>query len=170
MRIAPRPLREYPFYVRPLFWLQRRKYGTPLDAALLWARSPRLFLGFSLLHGLINRLSSPVAPALRSLVAVRVSQLNACGFCVDLNSAMLLKRGVSETKAAAVALWRSSPLFDDRERAALAWCEAATLGGDAYDTAFETLRRHFAEDDIVELTALVAVGYLMMPHVVVLAA
>ena len=109
-----------------------------------------------MLHGLINRLSSPVAPALRSLVAVRVSQLNACGFCVDLNSAMLLKRGVSETKAAAVALWRSSPLFDERERAALAWCEAATLGGDAYDTAFETLRRHFAEDDIVELTALVA--------------
>jgi alkylhydroperoxidase family enzyme len=62
------------------FWNQRRKYGTVLDAALLWARAPRLFLGVATLYGMIDRRSSPIEPALRSLLTVRVSQLNGCSF------------------------------------------------------------------------------------------
>jgi AhpD family alkylhydroperoxidase len=108
MRIAAKPLRRYPFYLRPFFWNQRRKYGEVLQSALLWARSPKLFLGVAVLYGMIDRRTSPIDPALRSLVTVRVSQINACPFCVDLNSATLLKRGVSMEKVEALEGWRQS--------------------------------------------------------------
>ena len=98
MRLAPKPVGRVAWYLRPFFWNQRRKYGAALDAALLWARAPRLFLGVALLYGMIDRKSSPLAPALRSLVTVRISQINHCSFCVDINSATLLKRGVSLEK------------------------------------------------------------------------
>lgn len=157
MHIAPRPERSCPWYLRPFFWNQRRKYGRVLEAALLWARAPRLFLGVALLYGMIDRRSSPIDPALRSLVTVRVSQLNGCAFCVDLNSATLLKRGISEEKAAALRAWRESALFDARERAALDYAEAVTLSDrQPEDAQFAALRRHFSDDAIVELTGLVA--------------
>ncbi len=157
MHIEPRPEALCPWYLKPFFWGQRRKYGKVLDAALLWARSPRLFLGVATLYGMIDRRSSPIEPALRSLVTVRVSQLNGCAFCVDLNSATLLRRGASLGKVEALGHWRDSILFDDRERAALDYAEAMTLSGAGVDGAhIGALRGHFADDVIVELTGLIA--------------
>jgi AhpD family alkylhydroperoxidase len=156
-RVAPRPVGSVPWYLRPFFWNQRRRYGAPLEAALLWARSPRLFLGVALLYGMIDRRSSPIDPALRSLVTVRVSQINHCRFCVDLNAATLLRRGVSEAKVLALEDWRGSGLFDERERAVLDYAEAVTLPDDAVgDAHLARLRAFFDEDAIVELTGLVA--------------
>lgn len=68
MRISAKPARQYPWYLRPFFWNQRRKYGAVLDSALLWARSPKLFLGVALLYVAIERRSSPLSPTLRSLL------------------------------------------------------------------------------------------------------
>src|SRR5262245_7704682 len=125
MRVPPKPLGSYPFYLRPFFWNQRRKYGEVLQAALLWARAPKLFAAVALLYGMIDRRSSPIDPALRSLVTVRVSQINTCSFCVDLNSATLIKRGVSLEKVEALETWRQSNLFDQRER--LISCGSLTM-------------------------------------------
>ena len=155
MRIAPASAR--PWYLRPFFWNQRRKYGKVLDAALLWARSPRLFLAVAILYGASDRRSSPIPPGLRSLLTVRVSQLNHCRFCVDLNSATVLKRGIGEDKLWALEDWRASNLFDERERIALEYAEAITrsdLG--VTDELMARLQRQFADDAIVELTALIA--------------
>jgi AhpD family alkylhydroperoxidase len=157
VRVAPKPLSAYPWYLRPFFWNQRRKYGKVLDAALLWARSPKLFLGVALLYGAIDRKSSPLEPALRSLLTVRVSQINHCRFCVDINSATLLKRGISEDKLWALEDWRSSNLFRERERVALEYAEAITLSDpEVTDDLMARLKRQFDDDAIVELTALVA--------------
>lgn len=157
MRVSPRPLRDCPWYLRPFFWNQKRKYGEVLQAALLWARRPRLFLAVALLYGAIDSRRSPIPPALRSLLTVRVSQINHCPFCVDINARTLLRRGASEEKILALADWRTSPLFDERERAALAFAEAMTAGGAGVnDTIFAELRRHFDDDAIVELAALIA--------------
>jgi AhpD family alkylhydroperoxidase len=156
-RIAPLAPSAAPWYLWPFFWNQRRKYGAVLDAALLWARAPRLFLGVALLYGMIDRRSSPIPPALRSLVTVRVSQINHCAFCVDINSATLLKRGVPMAKVEALEGWRDSPLFDARERAALAYAEAMTFSDRRVDDALmAALRAHLDEDAVVELTGLVA--------------
>ena len=157
MRISPKPLNAYPWFLRPFFWNQRRKYGAILDPALVWARSPKLFLAVALTYGAIDRQASPLSPSLRSLLTVRVSQLNHCRFCVDLNSATLLKRGVSEEKVLALQAWRDSGLFNDLERAALEYAEAMTLSDRSVtDEHVMALRRHFDDDGIVELTALIA--------------
>lgn len=157
MRVAAKALKDYPWYLRPFFWNQKRKYGSVLDAGLLWARSPKLFLGVAFLYGMIDRTSSPIEPGLRSLVTVRVSQINWCRFCVDLNSATLLKRGASMEKVEALDNWRESNLFDERERAALDYTEAVTRSDvQVEDRHMEALRGHFDEDAIIELTGLIA--------------
>lgn len=157
MRVPAKQITRYPFYLRPFFWNQRRKYGAVLDAALLWGRAPRLFVGLATLYGMIDRRSSPIDPALRSLVTVRVSQINDCPFCVDINAATLLKRGVSEEKVHALQAWRQSALFDVREKAVLNYTEAMTLSDRSVDDdMIERLRDHFSNDSIVELTGLIA--------------
>lgn len=157
MRISAKPFGSYAWYLRPFFWNQRRKYSRVLDAALLWARSPRLFLGVAILYGMIDRRRSPIEPALRSLVTVRVSQVNWCAFCIDLNSATLIKRGASPEKIEAIGAWRNSTLFSERERAALDYAEAMTRSDTRVDDGhFECLRAHFDDDAIVELTGLIA--------------
>lgn len=155
MRIEPKP--KYPWYLRPFFWNQRRKYGAVLVPALLWGRSPKLFVAVAILYGAIDRKSSPLSPALRSLVTVRVSQINWCEFCVDINSAALLRRGVSLAKVEALGNWRESDLFDDKERVALEYAEAMTRSDLRVDDGLMgRLKRHFDEDAVVELTGLIA--------------
>jgi len=137
--------------------LQRRKYGRALEPALLWGRIPRAFLMLTLLYQSLDRTGSPLDPVLRSLVQVRVSQFNGCGFCIDLNSAAALERHGAPEKLAALPEHETSPLFSDRERAALAYATAVTDPARHVDDAlFAQLQRHFPEQEIVELTALVA--------------
>ena len=65
--------------------------------------------------------------------------------------------GVPDEKLAALADYATSPLFDDRERAALEYADAVTRTGEEVgDELFERLRPHFDEDQIVELTAVIA--------------
>lgn len=157
MWIKPKTERHYPWYLRPFFWNQRRKYGNVLDAALLWARSPKLFLGVAFLYGMIDRRSSQISPELRSLLTVRVSQINHCPFCVDINSATLMKRGASLDKVAALAAWRESEVFDDKERDALDYAEAMTRSDrEVEGDLMRRLNGHFNDDQIIELTGLIA--------------
>lgn len=157
MRIQPKALSEYPWYLRAFFAAQRKKYGSVLNSSLLWARSPKLFLGLSLLYRAIDRKTSPISPALRSLIIVRVSQLNGCAFCVDLNSSILLKRGVDDLKLEALINWKASPLFDKREKIVLAYAEAMTLSNlHVDDTLMRRLKGIFKDDEIIELTAIIA--------------
>jgi AhpD family alkylhydroperoxidase len=157
MRIEARPPDRSPWYLRPFFWKQQRKYGAVLDSALLWARSPKVFLGVAALYGTIDRASSPIPPLLRSLLTVRVSQLNGCRFCIDLNSATMLKRGLSIEKAQALENWRESDLFDAREQAVLDYAEAMTLSDrEVDDELMEQVKKHFDDDGVIDLTALIA--------------
>ena len=143
--------------MRLIFRLQRRKYGRTLEPARLWGRSPRVFLAMSAMYGMLDRRSSPLDPALRSLVQVRVSQLNGCPFCTDINSASGMKRGVSLEKLAALAHFADSPLFSETERAALRYAEIVTDSNLRSDrAAVAQLRQHYSDDEIIELTALIA--------------
>lgn len=156
-RIGGFPPSRYPWYVRLILKLQRRKYGRALEPALLWGRMPRAFLTLTLLYRSLDRTGSPLQPELRSLVQVRISQINWCAFCVDLNSAAALERHGTPEKLAALADYRTSPLFSERERVALAYAEAVTDPTRRVDDAiFSKLRSHFTDQEIVELTALVA--------------
>ncbi|MBI2319276.1 MAG: carboxymuconolactone decarboxylase family protein [Betaproteobacteria bacterium] len=116
-----------------------------------------VFAALSLLYGALDRKRSPIEPALRSLVSVHVSRINWCAFCVDINSANGLKRGVTETQLAALAQFDASPCFGERDKAALAYAEAMTRPERRVDDALMArLKRHFDDDAIIELTALIA--------------
>lgn len=157
MRVQTKPTASYPWFIRMFFWNQKRRYGKVLEPGLLWGRSPWVFATLALLYGALDRKSSPLSPALRSLLTVRVSQINHCPFCVDINSATLMKRGVSVDKVLALETWPDSPLFEPMERAALAYAEAMTRTGATIDDAImEALRRYFDDDALVELTGLIA--------------
>jgi len=148
---------RYPWYVRLVFALQCRKYGAELESARLWGRMPRAFLMLTLLYRSLDRAGSPLEPGLRSLVQVRISQLNWCEFCVDLNGAAALERSVAPAKLEALGEYETSPLYDERERAALGFAEALTDRGRRVDDAcFARLRRHFDEQSVLELAALAA--------------
>ena len=148
---------HFPWYVRLFLANQRRRYGRELEPARLWGRSPKVFAGLSLLYGALDRKSSPIEPALRTLITVLVSQINWCVFCVDINSATGLKRGLTEAHLEALNEFEASPLFDERIKTALAYAVAITATGSKVDTQLMTrLKKHFNDDAIIELTALIA--------------
>ena len=63
---------------------------------------------------------------IRGLVKVRASQMNGCAYCIDMHWTHARAAGESETRLAQLAAWRESPLYDDRERAALGLTDAVT--------------------------------------------
>ena len=147
----------FPWYVKIFFWNQKRKYGAILEPARLWGRTPRVFAGLAMLYGALDRKASPIEPALRSLITVRVSQINWCSFCVDINSATAINRHVGEEKLDDLTHFEDSALYSDREKAALAYAEAVThTDQNTTEHHFERLRSHFDDDAIIELTALIA--------------
>ena len=147
---------KFPWYVKLFFCNQKRKYGTVLEPARLWGRSPKVFAALALLYGAFDRASSPLTPALRTLVTVRVSQINGCPFCVDINSATALKRGVSNDKLGALANYANSGLYSDEEKVALAYAEVVTYSDrQPTEEHFEALRCHFDDEAIIELTGLI---------------
>jgi AhpD family alkylhydroperoxidase len=84
-----------------------------------------------------------------------VSQLNHCAFCVDINSAVLAKRGVAIEMISVVSAWRGSPLFDADEQLALEYAEAMTLNRVDAELR-ERLKARWSDDFIIELSGLIA--------------
>ncbi len=157
MHVLPKPLNRYPWFIRLFFAKQKHTYGAVLDPGLLWGRSKWVFASVALLYGALNRKGSPLDGALRALVTVRVSQINHCEFCVDINGATLQKRGVSDEKVLALGEWREGDLFTPQERVALEYAEQITYtDGRVGNDLMGELRVHFNDDAIVELTGLIA--------------
>lgn len=92
-----------------------------------------------------------------NLVKIRASQINGCAFCIQMHTHEARERGEPEERLYLLDAWRDSPLYSERERAALAWTEAVTLVAQTHvpDEVFETVSRHFSEDEIAKLTLLV---------------
>ncbi|MDA7742483.1 carboxymuconolactone decarboxylase family protein [Francisellaceae bacterium] len=157
MRIPTKPIQEYPWILRLFFKHQVKKYGAVLEPAKIWGRVPKLFIAVASLYGVIDRKKNPINPVLRSLITVRVSQINWCAFCVDINSDTLIKRSGSEAKVNALENWQHSELFSEEEKAALSYTESVTRSDqNPSEVHFEQLKKYFSEDEIVELTALIA--------------
>ena len=95
--------------------------------------------------------------SLMDLVVTCASQINSCAFCLDMHTLDARKRGETEQRLYLLAAWRDSPLFGDRERAALAWTEALTLLPQtrAPDDIYDALRAQFTEEEQVKLTLLI---------------
>jgi AhpD family alkylhydroperoxidase len=100
-------------------------------------------------------------PVLLELVRTRASQINGCGYCLDMHTKDARAAGESEQRLYALPAWREAPFYSGRERAALAWTEAVTRLADAPvpDTLYGELREHFSEKEAVDLTmAVIAIN------------
>ncbi len=88
------------------------------------------------------------------LVDIRASQINGCAFCVDMHVKQAKIHGERELRLHHVAIWRESPLFTPKERAALAWTEVLTrLAPEGVsDAAYADAREHFSAEELSQLT------------------
>ena len=100
-------------------------------------------------------MQSGLSAELVELVFLRVSQINNCAYCLDMHTRDLIKKGVKVEKLALVQAWaEAGHLFNERERAALAWAETVTRVSETGvpDEAFQTVRAIFEEKELVDLT------------------
>lgn len=120
-----------------------------LDYARLSSELFRKYLDFSL----ALKKSSLEAP-LQHLVTLRASQLNGCAFCVDMHVKEARIDGERELRLHHVAIWRESPLFSPRERAALAWTELLTRlpAHGVSEADFQAARAAFSEQELADLS------------------
>jgi AhpD family alkylhydroperoxidase len=109
--------------------------------------APEAYRHLLQLEGVIGR---HVDPTLYHLIKLRASQINGCAFCLQMHTAEALKHGETAERMVALDAWEESPLYTDKERAALAWTEELTLIADsgASSESFEALKAHFSEDEI----------------------
>jgi len=106
-------------------------------------------------------MQSGLSAVLVDLVYLRISQINNCAYCLDMHTRDLLKKGQKIEKLALVQAWaEAGDLFDERERAALAWAEAVTRVAETGipDQAYQAARAVFEERELVDLT--IAIGLM----------
>jgi len=153
-------------------WIARRVTTVTSQASGVCA-SPAAYKAMLNLEHAVRE--SGLEHGLIELVKLRASQINGCGFCVDMHGSDARKAGESERRLYAVAVWRETPFFTPRERAALAWTEVLTRlsqqqPGLEHDYAL--LKEQFSDKDMVDLTLAIsainswnrlAVGFGMQP-------
>lgn len=115
-------------------------------------QSPELFKKFLEFSNALK--NSAMEEAIRDLVSIRASQLNGCGFCLDMHVKEAHIHGERPLRLYHVATWRESTLFSPRERAALAWTEVLTKLPDhgVPDEIYERVLTQFNEKELSDLT------------------
>ncbi|MEV6638911.1 carboxymuconolactone decarboxylase family protein [Amycolatopsis sp. NPDC051371] len=103
---------------------------------------------------------SPLSKTTQELVSLRVSQINGCGWCVDIHTKELTAAGEPAVRINLVAAWREATVFSEAEQAALALAEEGTRIADAHpgvsDDTWDRVRKHYDDDRTAALVALVA--------------
>jgi AhpD family alkylhydroperoxidase len=96
--------------------------------------------------------------SLIDLVKTRASQINGCAYCIHMHTSEARARGETEERLYLLDAWHESPLYSERERAALAWTEAVTLVSETHvpDAVYDLARQQFSETELVNLTLCVA--------------
>jgi alkylhydroperoxidase family enzyme len=152
MRLAP--IEKAPTWkTRIVGWVSRRRLGRDTTPAqVIYNRMPRAFDVSWAIMKLDGDLA--IGKPLGLLVKTWAAMVNQCHFCVDIARALAVMDHLGLEKFDALPDWRTSSLFDDRERAALAYVEEATRHKQVKDDTFETLRKHFDDREIVEITVL----------------
>ncbi|MFJ8544480.1 carboxymuconolactone decarboxylase family protein [Streptomyces sp. NPDC093586] len=103
---------------------------------------------------------STLPAATQELVKIRASQINGCGFCLDMHTKDAAKAGETSLRLNLVAAWREATVFTDAERAALELTEQGTRiadGGGVSDEAWANAAKHYDEDQLAALVGLIAV-------------
>ncbi|MFD5079945.1 carboxymuconolactone decarboxylase family protein [Streptomyces sp. NPDC058371] len=103
---------------------------------------------------------SALPKSTQELVSLRASQINGCGWCIDVHTKEATAAGETATRLHLVAAWRESTVFTEAEQAALALAEEGTRLADAHqgvsDETWAQVRKHYDDDQVAALVCLVA--------------
>jgi AhpD family alkylhydroperoxidase len=118
--------------------------------------SPKIYEAMSALQACVD--SCGLERPLLELVKLRASQINCCAYCIDMHTKDARALGETEQRLYLLNAWRESPMYTERERAALEWTEAVTLVAATHvpDDVYETAARQFKPQELANLTLAIA--------------
>jgi AhpD family alkylhydroperoxidase len=110
---------------------------------------------FGAIFGLSKYLAkATIEKSLLHLIELRVSQINGCAYCIDMHSKDLRHEGETVQRIYMLTAWSETPLYTERERAALEWADTVTLVADNHvpDEIYDRVKEHFSEKELFDLT------------------
>jgi alkylhydroperoxidase family enzyme len=146
---------EQPELAQSIAKIKGARGGRLINIYRLMLHSPMLANAWFDLNQAV-RYATEIDGQCRELAVIRVAILNDVEYVQRAHGpAYALQEGLTPQQVAAIADWRSSNLFSDRQRALLDYTDAMTREIDVADPVFAELRRHFSERQTVELTMLI---------------
>jgi len=132
-----------------------------VDARLNLFESPLMAKVFKYVNSANKVISESTLPAAtQELVKIRASQINGCGFCLDMHTKEAAQAGETQLRLNLVATWREANVFTEAERAALELAEQGTRIADAAggvtDEAWANAAKHYDEEQLAALVCLIA--------------
>jgi AhpD family alkylhydroperoxidase len=132
-------------------------HGTGIEPLEIWAREPKMMRGMGKFQQAVRK-AHGVDERTKNLVELKGAQMIGCEFCVDLGSQICRNSGLSDDELLALPRYRQSDLFTDREKTALDYAVAVMRTPvEVTDELFARMKKHFTDEQIVELTALLTV-------------
>jgi len=155
-RLAPLPVGSAPELNDIFEKIKASGHYIP-NSQLILQRKPKIVRALRALNAAVFDPEGEVSVGFKRLLAYVASRTAGCFYCMAHNAGGSLKSGIKDEKLAAVWEFRSSPLFDEKERVALEFAiAAAAQPNDVSDELFDSMKRHWSEGAIVEITALIA--------------
>ena len=128
--------------------------GNGIEPIEIWAYQPRMMIGMGKFNQAVRKGKS-VDERLRNLIELKGAQMIGCEFCVDLGSQICRNSGFSDEELLALPRYRQSDLFTEREKLALDYTVAVMhTPVDVTDELFAQIKKHFSDEQLVEITAL----------------
>jgi alkylhydroperoxidase family enzyme len=155
------PIEKAPGLMMKLaYYFTRRQFGKVLTP--LKVHSARLPSAFGLFYSKVSQLDKKLLlpPETVLLIREQVARINVCLFCVDIGRSLTIKASMNEAKFDALEQYRTSPLFTDRERAALDYVTELTKEKKVDPDTFAHLSHYYSEREICEIVWLVASEHL----------
>ena len=136
--------------------MAKRQFGKiPTPVKVVYARMPA---AFGMFVGKIGKLDKKLKlpQEIAMLIREQVAHINICEFCMDIGRMFVVKARMNEAKFDALPEYRTSPLFNEAERAALDYTTELTRNKSVAPATFDRLRKHYSEREICEIVWLVA--------------
>jgi AhpD family alkylhydroperoxidase len=128
--------------------------GSGIEPMEIWAYQPKMMMGMGRFNQAVRKGKS-IDERLRNLVELKGAQMIGCEFCVDLGSQICRNSGFSDEELLALARYRQSDLFTEREKLALDYTAAVMRTPvEVTDELFTGMQEHFSDAQLVEITAL----------------
>jgi AhpD family alkylhydroperoxidase len=128
--------------------------GSGIEPLEIWAHQPKMMFGMGKFNQAVRKGKS-VDERLKNLVELKGAQMIGCEFCVDLGSQICRNSGFSDEELLALARYRQSDLFTEREQLALDYAVAVMRTPvEVTDELVARMREHFSDAQLVEITAL----------------